>query len=454
VSVGRNDPCPCGSVRKYKKCCLSAHERAARAAPPDERTLARERALFALGQWVRRGELDEVRAAAFDTLFSGDDARLDDEPSADEEEKYFSYLCFDHVLPDGRSVAQMFLEGVGCRLDAEERHAIERLVAARLRPYQVAEVVPDEGLRLIDLSTDERLFVSERSGTRHLHPWDLLVARVTRFEDGRLELDGGAYLFPVRLKDDLLDLLRRGRRAVRRKDRAADDDLIWRVSSPLIHAFWLANVVFAAPPKVVTAEGDPMELGRVAYDVIDAQAVRAALEAHPEIDGDGADSWVWFEEAHGTDFDRRSLGHLRLEGDRLTLEVTSRRRAERLRRLVADTAGGALRHRSTRFESVEKAMARRRKRPSPEAEPDLPREEVAPLMAAYKQRHYSTWPDTTLPALGGRTPRHAARLKTLRPKLVDLLRDMENHEAHAARPDNPPYDFGWMWAELGLEREP
>ena len=23
VKVGRNDPCPCGSGKKYKKCCLS-----------------------------------------------------------------------------------------------------------------------------------------------------------------------------------------------------------------------------------------------------------------------------------------------------------------------------------------------------------------------------------------------------------------------------------------------
>ncbi len=453
MSVGRNDPCLCGSGRKYKKCCLVAHESAARPAPPDERTAARERALLALGRWVRRGELDEVRAAAFDR-FSGGDARLDDEPSADEEEKYFSYLCFDHVLPDGRSVAQMFLEGVGCRLDAEERHAIERLVAARLRPYQVAEVVLDEGLRLLDLSTDERLFVSERSATHQLCQWDLLAARVTRFEDGRRELDGSVYILPVELKDKLLGLLRGAHKAVRRKAPTAEDDLIWRMSSPLIHAFWLAYVVFAPPPRVVTAEGDPMELGRVAYDVIDAQAARAALEAHPEIESDERDSWVWFEDAHEDGFDRRRLGHLRLEGDRLTLEVTSRRRAERLRRLVADAAGGALRHRSTRFESVEKAVARHRKRPSPEAEPPIPPEEVAPLMAAYKQQHYSTWPDMALPALDGRTPREAARLKRVRPKLVDLLRDMENHEAHAARPDNPPYDFGWMWAELGLEREP
>jgi len=26
VKIGRNDPCPCGSGKKYKKCCLPQHE--------------------------------------------------------------------------------------------------------------------------------------------------------------------------------------------------------------------------------------------------------------------------------------------------------------------------------------------------------------------------------------------------------------------------------------------
>jgi len=29
VRVGRNDPCPCGSGRKYKQCCLAKDEAAA-----------------------------------------------------------------------------------------------------------------------------------------------------------------------------------------------------------------------------------------------------------------------------------------------------------------------------------------------------------------------------------------------------------------------------------------
>src|SRR4051812_29078446 len=40
MKPGRNDPCPCGSRRKYKQCCLprEAASAAARAADPDRRT--------------------------------------------------------------------------------------------------------------------------------------------------------------------------------------------------------------------------------------------------------------------------------------------------------------------------------------------------------------------------------------------------------------------------------
>ncbi len=30
MKIGRNEPCPCGSGKKYKKCCLRKHEEEAR----------------------------------------------------------------------------------------------------------------------------------------------------------------------------------------------------------------------------------------------------------------------------------------------------------------------------------------------------------------------------------------------------------------------------------------
>src|SRR4051794_29167854 len=42
MKVGRNDPCPCGSGKKYKKCCLAKDEAAARQASAQLATTQRE----------------------------------------------------------------------------------------------------------------------------------------------------------------------------------------------------------------------------------------------------------------------------------------------------------------------------------------------------------------------------------------------------------------------------
>jgi tetratricopeptide (TPR) repeat protein len=80
--IGRNDPCPCGSGRKYKRCCLPTHaaaaaERAAAAAPVAGR---RAPSMFAweddgldeasnhVVDLVHAGKLDEAEQAARDLL--------------------------------------------------------------------------------------------------------------------------------------------------------------------------------------------------------------------------------------------------------------------------------------------------------------------------------------------------------------------------------------------------
>ena len=48
--------------------------------------------------------------------------------------------------------------------------------------------------------------------------------------------------------------------------------------------------------------------------------------------------------------------------------------------------------------------------------------EADALVREYKFRHYKTWPDHQLPALGGKTPREAARTKHGRRKIEVMLK--------------------------------
>ena len=58
--AGRNDPCPCGSGQKYKRCCLDKDQAA------EHQILAARRAELAASQTARRAELNELQATMED----------------------------------------------------------------------------------------------------------------------------------------------------------------------------------------------------------------------------------------------------------------------------------------------------------------------------------------------------------------------------------------------------
>jgi hypothetical protein len=142
-----------------------------------------------------------------------------------------------------------------------------------------------------------------------------------------------------------------------------------------------------------------------------------------------------------------------LERDRLVLETTSEQRVERGRKLLESLAGDAVRFRLVEYEDPERAMERVASSPGRQDTGDaVPPEIQATLVTEYYEQHYRDWPDQPLPALGNRTPRDAARLKRVRPKLVALLQEFENMSARERLDGRPAYDFAWMWGELRLER--
>jgi hypothetical protein len=67
----------------------------------------------------------------------------------------------------------------------------------------------------------------------------------------------------------------------------------------------------------------------------------------------------------------------------------------------------------------------------------------------YKTRHYDAWVDDALPALGGMTPREAAKSAKHVRRLESLLADMES--AEQAMPAGERYDFSRVRRKLGLE---
>jgi hypothetical protein len=473
-SVGRNDPCPCGSGRKFKKCCLGKSAAESGAFTAEERRSA----LNEVFRFSARPEFAEDQQVA-DLAFWAD--RLDD--LTDDEVKelvgleqsqaaMLEWFAFDFRLASGRMVVDLFLDRHGDRLRSGELRYLERMRRTHLRPYEVAAVKLDEGLALTDLWANKRIRVRERAATHQLVRWDVIAARIMLGPRGDPELEGAPYLYPPSAKEPLLKALRRAHRDLARRFRREDETACFKRAGMLYHLLWLDHVALRPLPALVTAEGDKVVLARVVFDVRDKDMVDTALAGHPDLVRQDEGSYVWLEaggavrrrptrraanaiEITSTRVDaggagRRSLGTVILGRSRLVLEATSRPRAEQGRAMIEALAGAAVTYRATRYEDVGQAMKRRPAGTPRDA--DIPHEVVAQLTGQFYEAHYRKWADEPLPALGGRTPREAAGLESARPKLVALLKVMENMSERERREGRPAYDFGWMWEELGLER--
>jgi len=59
-----------------------------------------------------------------------------------------------------------------------------------------------------------------------------------------------------------------------------------------------------------------------------------------------------------------------------------------------------------------------------------------------------------IPVLGNKTPKKAIETAEGRQAVIDLLKTYEHGEARRAKNQGgEPFDFGFLWERLGLERE-
>jgi len=138
-------------------------------------------------------------------------------------------------------------------------------------------------------------------------------------------------------------------------------------------------------------------------------------------------------------------------GGTLKLETNSRERADGLRSLVEERLGLLVTFRvREHMDPVAQLAGNEDRLARPD---DPPPAEVVEVMRKLQAEHYRRWLDESIPALGGLTPREAARRKGAPRRELDvLLAEMEHCEA--GRPEAERFDVAWLRRELGFERVP
>ena len=442
-SPGRNDPCHCGSGRKYKRCHLR----------DDERTRAEESrggALHALDQRLVR-EISAFAFAQFGVEGRGWVGDFDDPARALSLAMPWSVY---HFCVRGRPAFEWFLEEASPQPNAEERRWLEAQRASWLSVWEVSEVRAGEGLILHDLLTEEERRVQETLGSNTLAKRDCILARVVELED-RAVL-GGTHPRPLP-PAAAAEIVRRVRSRLRRKRTVAPDLLRDEKLGRYLIRRWEESVIelesrWSRPPDLRNTDGEPLILTTDHFDIVpaargDVAARIATLDGVLPPDPGDSDPYYHFlrdptpggPPARGTTL----LGNLRVSRDRIRIETNSIVRADALRRRVEEACGDLVRHRTR--EHVD-PLSEPRRRELAERPQETPPPEAQQLVLEFKRSHYATWLDEALPALGGKSPREAARSRAGRGAVDALLRDMENLEQRL--PPGERFDFSELRRRL------
>jgi len=457
--VGRNDPCPCGSGRKFKKCC--GKEGGESTAESANGSSAVRRSV----DWLTARYEDAMRDVLHDMLTEGLDDE-DEEALADLDEGVWQMIqtnALEWLLAEGEiwlgdrpiAVSSLLLGPKGPPFSASERRWIEQLASRSLRLYDVTETVPGVRMTLCDALDLEAspVVVLEKSGSCSALVGMKLAARIVTVGEHH-ELSGAVYPFSELHVSALLADLRED---MENFEEGRADELPEAIAET-IRWHWLTQYLRPAPlPSLVdTHSGELLLFVIDRYRVLDWEALVQALALQDDIDGDRDSGWSRIMTCADGAIRRRASINPESEPDTLEVSYRTQRYADEGRPWFETVAGKAVEYLGREIKDPKVSMmlgAANGSAPPTEALPELPPEALAEAIEQVLRRSYANWADEALPALGTRTPRQAIATPAGLERVKGLLRSYAaNEKRMAAEQGRREISFDFLWESLGLRR--
>lgn len=470
----RNDTCPCGSGRKYKKCCgqvkgLATTGHTARStdipATPEVLDANRVKSLdhTLVEQVMRFGRAHLGRdwiEPALDA-YTGGERRTVEET---ELQLAIPWAMFHYPLPGrGTSLAHVFDAEKARHLPPELREMLAAQLHAWLSVWEVRQVQTGVGVLVSDLLTGEERFVHEISATQFLNARTAVLAIVV---DGGVSFFGAIHPQPLKPRDADL-VVREIRKMCRVRTRPVRPDRLRDPGIQLALIYMWRGIVERRhepqpTPKLTNTDGDPLAFTTDHFEILtpDRSALLARLASFPGAqepeEGEAGEAGTVIVitkpgNASMKSWDNTIIGRVVVAERRMRVESNSTNRANALRSSLLSHLGELARHR-LRDETSQQEMFRvveEKPREFRELEASRQAPELARVEREFRERYMVEWLDGELPALGGLTPREAAaRSPKSRASLDLLLREFEYHESRREKEER--FDVRRLRAALGM----
>ncbi|MDG7018873.1 MAG: SEC-C domain-containing protein [Nitrososphaerota archaeon] len=480
---GRNDPCPCGSRRKYKNCCLPLQQERMRWAPLEDRV----RDL--IEEFVHDGRFEDERRRASSLFgFDGDNDNNGDKTNLTGGRLFYDWYIHDYFLPqEGRSLIGLLEEkmaGTGPSSsgvkDEQTKATLSSWASSTFSFLEVLDVRKGTGFRVRDLFRGSEYFVWDVSGSRSLSKYDILYSRP--YAVGKImRLASGVVVLPQRLKPQVEEYVKAARAA---GNYGTIDEYL---RSQSIQIIWYLRTLLTKPPAFLTSEGDIVLFASCEYTLSDPKRALKILDSSEEFvdvgEEEGALRYDWVRKADGegreemnggsrreddartvtgesawnepfqlqtwlTDADSGErfivLGNLSLRNTRLELSCSSDRRLQSCKALVERVMGWLIveqsedRYVETASIAAKEDELKGEGRDDSDGEDEIPPQVERKIEKELFDDYYSEWLRMKVPALGNMTPSEASKTAEGRRKLEELLKMAENEAERSGGKLKPP----------------
>ena len=184
--LGRNDLCPCGSGKKYKKCCLNkdiASERSNRKIGLSQKQY--HELYSKICDFSRDEKFKEEYDKAKETFFIMSDDQINE-----KFERFFNtYFIQDHIMENKKVMTVEFFEANKETLDVVERDILRSLFESYVSVYTIEEIKDDKVLLKDCLNDDVEIYTEDVNLLKDFAIGSPMIARVVSVGETNILID-------------------------------------------------------------------------------------------------------------------------------------------------------------------------------------------------------------------------------------------------------------------------
>ncbi|MGL6108147.1 SEC-C metal-binding domain-containing protein [Romboutsia sp.] len=183
--LGRNELCPCGSGKKYKKCCLNKDVVAERAGRKVSLSQTQYSELYTkLYEYSRQDRFKSEYEKAKEMFYI-----VEDETINSKFERFFNtYFIQDHIMDSKKVMTVEFYEDNRDAMNKSEVEVLRCLFESYVSIYEVKEIL-DGKILLKDCLTEAEVYTEDVKLLADFKVGSHMIARIVNTEDASILID-------------------------------------------------------------------------------------------------------------------------------------------------------------------------------------------------------------------------------------------------------------------------